>query len=66
MSDRIRRVLSCTAVVLTGDDHRSGGTTRQFARYMRDSPAGCSVADWECVRSTSYVYPGTPISDRIL
>jgi hypothetical protein len=27
------------------------------------SPAGCSVADWQCVRSTSYVYPGTDITD---
>jgi hypothetical protein len=50
------------AVVLTGDDHGNGGTTRQFDAYMADSPPGCSLADWECVRSTSYVYPGTPIS----
>ena len=26
-------------------------------------PAGCSVANWECVRSTSYIYTGTPLTD---
>ena len=27
------------------------------------SPAGCSVADWECVRATSYLYNDTPMTD---
>jgi hypothetical protein len=48
------------AVVLTGDDHNKGGTSGQFDLFRAASPVGCSVADWECVRSTSYVYPGTP------
>ena len=43
-------------VVMTGDDHTSGGTVAHFNRFLQLSPAGCSVADWECVRSTSYVY----------
>lgn len=47
-------------VVLTGDDHGQGGTPGQFGMYEAASPPGCSVADWQCVRSTSYVYPGTP------
>jgi hypothetical protein len=51
------------AVVLTGDDHGNDGTERQFRTYMADSRPGCSVADWQCVRSTSYVYLDTPISD---
>jgi len=51
------------AVVLTGDDHGSGGTAGQFDRYRADSPPGCSVADWQCVRSTSYVYPNTALTD---
>ena len=50
------------AVVLTGDDHGHAGTIGQFNRYEQASPAGCSVADWQCVRSTSYVYPGTDIT----
>src|SRR5262249_9488874 len=45
------------AVVMTGDDHASGGTAGRFNTYISRSPAGCSVADWQCVRSTSYVYP---------
>jgi hypothetical protein len=51
------------AVVLTGDDHGNGGTRGQFDRYMAESKPGCSVNDWECIRSTSYVYPDTPITD---
>jgi hypothetical protein len=52
------------AVVLTGDDHGTGGTRGQFSTYLAESPAGCSVAQWECIRSTSYLYPSTPISDE--
>ena len=58
------------AVVLTGDDHASGtepgtqnGTQGQFDRYKALGPAGCSVALWQCIRSTSYIFPGTPLSD---
>ncbi len=47
-------------VVMTGDDHGNGGTAGRFDTYKAQSPAGCSVANWECVRSTSYIYPGTP------
>jgi hypothetical protein len=49
------------AVVMTGDDHGQGGTAGQFQRFQGESPAGCSVANWECIRSTSYVFPGTSI-----
>jgi hypothetical protein len=48
------------AVVLTGDDHgraTTGGTVQRFQENMAASAAGCSVVDWQCVRSTSYVYP---------
>ena len=50
------------AVVMTGDDHASGGTAGRFDTYLADSPSGCSVADWKCVRATSYIYPTTPIT----
>ena len=43
-------------VVMTGDDHQGGGTVAHFDRFRALSTAGCSVADWDCVRSTSYVY----------
>jgi hypothetical protein len=51
------------AVVETGDDHAKGGTPAFFDRMKSSSPAGCSVADWECVRGTSYVYPDTQMTD---
>ena len=50
-------------VILTGDDHASGGTAGRFDQHLAQSPPGCSVADWECVRATSYIFPGTPIDD---
>ena len=50
-------------VVMTGDDHASGGTAARFNQYKALGPAGCSVAAWECVRGTSYVYPNSPLTD---
>ena len=51
------------AVVMTGDDHGNGGTAGRFDRVRRRlGPPGCSVADWECIRGTSYIYPNTPRS----
>jgi hypothetical protein len=55
------------AVVLTGDDHATSnpdGTVGQFTHYLNDvSAPGCSVPDWQCVRSTSYLFPG--VSARV-
>ncbi len=51
------------AVVMSGDDHAGGGTIGRFNQYEDDSPSGCSVANWECVRSTSYIFPETQITD---
>jgi hypothetical protein len=50
------------AVVMTGDDHAIGGTAGRFDQYVAASPAGCSVANWECVRGTSYLYPGSQLT----
>ncbi len=50
-------------VIMTGDDHGNAGTPGRFERFKALSLPGCSVADWECIRGTSYVYPDTPISD---
>jgi hypothetical protein len=50
-------------VIATGDDHGNGGTAGRFDQYAANSPAGCSVADWTCLRSSSYIYPGTPLSN---
>jgi hypothetical protein len=46
-------------VVATGDDHAVGGTAGRFDQYVANSAPGCSVANWECLRFTSYVYPDT-------
>ena len=48
---------------MTGDDHANNGTEVRFNRFKQLSPVNCSVEDWECVRGTSYIYPGTPIAD---
>ena len=53
-------------VLMSGDDHSPsqavGGTAVAFDRFKELSPAGCSVAAWECVRSTSYVYPDATLT----
>jgi hypothetical protein len=48
-------------VIMTGDDHANGGTAGRFDQYLDYSTPGCSLADWGCIRGTSYVYPGTPL-----
>ena len=49
--------------IMTGDDHANGGTSGRFDGYIASSPFGCSVANWDCIRGTSYIYPNTPITD---
>jgi hypothetical protein len=50
-------------IVMTGDDHANGGTSGRFQKYMDASPAGCSVDNWDCVRSSSYIYPNSTLTD---
>ncbi|OLD17181.1 MAG: hypothetical protein AUJ01_09500 [Acidobacteria bacterium 13_1_40CM_3_65_5] len=50
------------AVVMTGDDQVNGSTAGRFDGFKAASAAGCSVANWECVRATSYVFPETAVS----
>ena len=42
-------------VIMTGDDHGSGNTAGRFDHYLAISPVGCSVENWECIRSSSYM-----------
>jgi hypothetical protein len=51
-------------VVMTGDDHSFGGTAGRFDQYKAMDTPGCSVADWECIRSTSYIYTRAPLTDQ--
>jgi hypothetical protein len=50
-------------LVNTGDDHGNGGTAGRFEELKANSPAGCSVALWTCLRSTSYIYASTPLTN---
>jgi hypothetical protein len=52
------------AIVMTGDDHANNGTTGRFNQYLTLGPnTAQDIADWKAVRGTSYIYPGTPISN---
>jgi fibronectin type 3 domain-containing protein len=50
-------------VVMTGDDHNGGGTAGRFDTYIQDSPPNCSVDNWQCIRSTSYIYPNNSLTN---
>ena len=52
-------------IVMTGDDHAeaTNGTFTNLQKLKQQDPPGCSVADWQCIRGTSYVYTDTPLSD---
>ena len=57
------------AVVLTGDDHGSfysgSSTSQRFNDGLAASPTGCSVADWQCVRATAYLFPAAIASNPL-
>ncbi|MFL6072113.1 MAG: DUF4082 domain-containing protein [Mycobacteriales bacterium] len=52
-------------VVSTGDDEDPGtsGTSGRFDRYLANSPAGCSVDDWQCLRFTSFIWSSVALTD---
>ncbi|MFJ1706160.1 Ig-like domain-containing protein [Kitasatospora sp. NPDC088346] len=49
-------------VVMSGDDHGIGGTVGRWDGYIAQSPPGCNVANWECVRGSSYIYTDDPMT----
>ncbi|MGW6913612.1 Ig-like domain-containing protein [Kitasatospora sp. NPDC054939] len=49
-------------VVMTGDDHAVGGTAGRWDSYVAQSPPGCNVANWECIRASSYIYTDAPLT----
>src|SRR6185437_168380 len=53
------------AIVMTGDDHGNGGTMGRMNQYisLSSSNTASAVANWDAIRSTSYVYSTTPISN---
>ena len=52
------------AIVMTGDDHGTGGTAGRFQSHLDLRPENASVADWTAIRSTSYIFPNTPITNE--
>jgi hypothetical protein len=52
------------AIVMTGDDHGSGGTVGRFNQYLGyGNNTANDILDWRAIRGTSYIYPNTPITD---
>ena len=53
------------AVVMTGDDHGNAGTKARFNQYKSTSTSNTAdaVADWKAIRATSYIFPGTNITN---
>jgi len=50
-------------VIMTGDDHGDSGMAPRFDTYIAQSPSGCSVDDWDCVRATGYLFVSGGFSD---
>lgn len=54
------------AIIHALDDHNSQlkGTRETYKKFIAASPAGCSVADWQCLRATSWAYTGIDLSQE--
>jgi hypothetical protein len=50
-------------VVMTSDSHQSDGIIGRFDHYKSLSPAGCSVANWECIRASAYISSATVLTN---
>lgn len=54
-------------LVMAVDDHSPGDRARAALTFQEDqSPPSCSVADWECIRSTSLMYTNGNLTDAEL
>jgi hypothetical protein len=53
------------AVIMSGDDHALGGTLDRMNQYLSYSTSNtpAAVANWDAIRSSSFMYPGTPVSN---
>ena len=52
-------------VVMASDNHGSQNVEVRFLADQAASPTGCSVDNWDCVRSTVYLYSGALASDAL-
>ncbi len=54
-------------LVMAVDDHSPSDRARAALAFQEDqSPPSCSVADWECIRSTSLMYTNGNLTDAEL
>ena len=52
------------AIVYALDDHNTASATKDvFNKFIANSPANCSVTDWECIRGTSWSYSGVSLTN---
>lgn len=52
-------------LVMASDDHGTrSGTEDSFDRLKANEPEGCSLAEWECYRATSWIYTSGGLSAR--
>jgi hypothetical protein len=52
-------------LVMASDDHGTrSGTEDSFERLKASEPKGCSVAEWECFRATSWIYTSGGLSAK--
>src|SRR5207248_5846695 len=52
------------AIVYTLDDHATASAIKDvFNKFIANSPANCSVTNWECLRGTSWFYLGSNLND---
>jgi glutamine amidotransferase PdxT len=53
------------ALIYALDDHgTTTGTPDIFDKMIANSPSGCSVDNWECLRATSWFYTSIPLTDQ--
>ena len=52
-------------VLMASDNHGSENVETRFEADVAASPAGCSVANWDCIRSSVYLYTGALPSDAV-
>ena len=51
-------------VIMTGDGHTGSIPQGRFDVYKRFDSEGCSVDNWECVRSTAYIFSGSSLDSE--
>jgi hypothetical protein len=51
------------AIVMTADEHGGGDVLARMQDEAAVSPVNCKVDDWDCIRSTAYVYPNDDLTD---